>query len=196
MINWLKENPTERTLKRYLIFSVLLLLVSAPAIIWLLESSNYPGGLDETQLGFDGEYIRECFSTMSEQDVTTFIQGNIADYAFMLSYGLMFFSSTLLLTRNLKEGRIKQLGYLISILGVFSACCDAFENVFIISMALNPAQFPGWLAIPHSVFAHLKFNLMYITSAGILLLIMVNAIKWVKRQTLRKDLIKEVEMIK
>jgi len=196
MIHWLKDNPTERTLKRMIIFSVLLLLVSAPAIIWLLESSNFPGGLDETQLGFDGEYIRECFSTMNEQDINTFIQGNIADYVFMLSYGLMFFSSALFLTRKLNEGRIKQLGYILCILGVGASCCDAIENVFIISMALNPVQFPEWLAIPHSIFAHLKFNLMYITSGGILLLIIMNIIYWVQRKTLRKGLIEKVEMIK
>ena len=196
MNNWLKSNPTDRTLKRYLVFSVLLLLVSAPAIIWLLESSNYPGGLDETQLGFDGEYIRECFSTMGEQDITTFILGNIADYGFMVSYGLMFFSSALLLTRRLNEGKIRQLGYIISILGGLSAFCDAFENVFIISMALDPDQFPGWLAIPHSIFAHLKFNLMYITTGGILLLIIVNAFLWVQKKTLRNELIEEVELRK
>ena len=195
MINWLKCNPTDRTLKRYLVFSILLLLVSTPAILWLLEASNFPGGLEETQLGFDGEYIRECFSTMSDQDFTIFILGNIADYGFMVSYGLMFFSSALLLTRRLNEGKIRQLGYIISFLGVFSACCDAIENVFIISMALDPVQFPGWLAIPHSIFAHLKFNLMYITSAGILLLIIVNAFILVQRKTLNNKPIKEVRRI-
>jgi hypothetical protein len=175
-LNWLTENPSERTLKRSLIAGFLLLVVSTPAIIWLLESSNYPGGLDETQLGFDGEYIRACFSTMSEEELTTFILGNLADYVFMVSYGVVLSCASLLLSRKLNDSRLRKIGLTISLLGVFAALSDAAENVFIISMAVNPQYFPGWLAIPHSLFAHLKFNCMYITSGWILLSTLIHGV--------------------
>lgn len=62
MINGgLLETPPQRTLKITLIGSIVLLIVSVPAIINLLEASNYPGELEQTQLGFDSEYIREDF---------------------------------------------------------------------------------------------------------------------------------------
>ena len=180
-LNWLTENPSERTLKRSLIAGFLLLVVSAPAIIWLLESSNYPGGLDETQLGFDGEYIRACFSTMSEEELTTFILGNLADYVFMVSYGVVLSCASLLLSRKLNDSRLKKIGLTISLLGVLAALSDAAENVFIISMAVNPQYFPGWLAIPHSLFAHLKFNCMYITSGWILLAVLIHGVMRIQR---------------
>ena len=180
-LNWLTENPSERTLKRSLIAGFLLLVVSAPAIIWLLESSNYPGGLDETQLGFDGEYIRACFSTMSEEELTTFILGNLADYVFMVSYGVVLSCASLLLSRKLNDSRLRKIGLTISLLGVLAALSDAAENVFIISMAVNPQYFPGWLAIPHSLFAHLKFNCMYITSGWILLATLIHGVMRIQR---------------
>ena len=180
-LNWLTENPSERTLKRSLIAGFLLLVVSAPAIIWLLESSNYPGGLDETQLGFDGEYIRACFSTMSEEELTTFILGNLADYIFMVSYGVVLSCASLLLSRKLNDSRLIKIGLTISLLGVLAALSDAAENVFIISMAVNPQYFPGWLAIPHSLFAHLKFNCMYITSGWILLAVLIHGVMRIQR---------------
>ena len=88
-IDWLIEKPIEKTLKRTLLFGIILLVVTAPVVIQMLESTNFPGTLDETQLGFNGEYIRECFSTMTEKDISNFILANIVDYFFMISYAAM-----------------------------------------------------------------------------------------------------------
>ncbi len=176
----LTETPSDRRLRTLLIASIGLLVVSAPTVIYLLELSNYPGDLEETQLGFDGEYIRLCFSNMSGTDISFFIMGNLVDYLFMVSYGTLLFSSSLILSRRLRKGsRGRKIGYTVSILGLLAGCCDGLENIFLLSMASNPIDFPSWLALPHSLFANIKFDLMYITSAWILFAFAYVVVRWI-----------------
>ena len=163
-----------------LVASIGFLVVSAPTVIYLLELSNYPGELAATQLGFNGEYIRSCFSNMSGADVSFFIMGNLVDYLFMVSYGALLFSSSLIISRRLRQGSLgRKVGYTASILGLLAACCDGLENVFLLSMASNPIDFPSWLAIPHSLFASMKFDLMYVASAWILLALAYVVVRWI-----------------
>ena len=174
----LTDTPSDRRLRTLLVASIGLLVVSVPSVIYLLQLSNYPGELEATQLGFDGEYIRSCFSDMSGADLSFFVMGNLVDYLFMVSYGTLLFSSSLILSRRLRQGGLgRKVGYTVSILGLLAACCDGLENVFILSMASNPTGFPGWLAIPHSLFAHIKFDLMYAASAWILLALAYVAVR-------------------
>ncbi len=180
MYDHLTETPSDRRLRTLLIASIGLLVVSAPTVIYLLELSNYPGDLEETQLGFDGEYIRLCFSNMSGTDISFFIMGNLVDYLFMVSYGTLLFSSSLILSRRLRKGsRGRKIGYTVSILGLLAGCCDGLENIFLLSMASNPIDFPSWLALPHSLFANIKFDLMYITSAWILFAFAYVVVRWI-----------------
>ena len=190
-IDWLNERPAERTLKRTLLLGVLLLVVAAPATIWVLELSNFPGTLDETQLGFDGEYIRACFSTMTEGDLSYFVLANLVDYLFMVSYAAVLTSASLLLTRRLRHPGLRRMGLAVSLAGVLAALSDAVENVFIISMAADPLHFPGWLAIPHSLFAHLKFNLMYVAAGWIGLTALLGLVTWIQGRTAQLALVEE-----
>jgi hypothetical protein len=176
----LTDTLSDRRLWTLLVTSIGLLVVSAPTVIYLLELSNYPGDLEATQLGFDGEYIRLCFSNMSGADISFFIMGNLVDYLFMVSYGTLLFSSSLILSRRLRQGSLgRKIGYTASILGLLAACCDGLENVFLLSMASNPIDFPSWLAMPHSLFANIKFDLMYIASAWILFALAYVVVRWI-----------------
>ena len=166
----LSEKPSNKKLKFVLISGIVLLFISAPTVIYLLESSGFQGELEKTQLGFDAEYIRNCFYTMTEQGLAYFVLGNLADYIFMVSYGSMIFSGALLITRRLEKNSFnRKIGIVISLLGLSAAFSDGIENLFLLSMTLNPKGFPSWLAIPHSLFAHIKFKLIYLTVGWIFL---------------------------
>ena len=129
--------------------------------MYLLKLSNFPGTLNETQLGFNGEYIKSCFSRMSDEDMSIFIIANVFDYAFIIAYGTFFFSLALTLTRKLKEGSIwKKIGYSISIFGITAACYDSIENIFILMMASNPIDFPNWWVIPFFLRFALSFHIL------------------------------------
>lgn len=163
MIEFLAEKPSKKTLRILAVFSFILVIVSMFFVMMILEMSNFSGTLEETQLGFNGEYIKSIFALMNEDEMALFILANILDYMFMLAYGTFFYSTALILARKLKEGSIwSKVGYAMGIVGIISACCDAIENLFLLLMASDPADFPIWLAIPHSSFAVTKFLLMYI----------------------------------
>ena len=172
--DFLSKRPTEKITKYLLFFSFPLVIITASAVMYLLKLSNFPGTLNETQLGFNGEYIRSCFSRMSDEDMSIFIIANVFDYAFMIAYGTFFFSLALTLTRKLKKGSIwKEIGYSVSIFGITAACCDGIENIFLLMMASNPINFPNWWAIAHSSFARAKFIQMYAAIGGIILMALV-----------------------
>ncbi|MFX0065673.1 MAG: hypothetical protein ACFFC7_26160 [Candidatus Hermodarchaeota archaeon] len=174
LLTFLSEKPTVKTTKYLLILGSLLLISGFPIVIGLLELSNFPGTLNETQLGFNGEYIRSMFSLMSNEEMMIFIIANLFDYVAMIAYGTFIFSSALILTRKLQEGSIwNQLGYLIAITGIIAACCDGIENIFLLMMASNPVNFPNYLAILHSCFALFKFILLYISMGWIILTVIL-----------------------
>ncbi len=170
LFEFLAEKPSKKTLKYLVGFSFILLIISMAVVMILLEMSNFSGTLEEAQLGFSGMYIKSKFDLMNENEMKLFILANIFDYIFMLAYGTFFFSTSLLLAEQLKEDSIwNKVGYVIAILGIISACCDALENIFLLLMASDPAGFPTWLGIPHSSFALAKFTLMYIVFGWILI---------------------------
>lgn len=171
LIDFLTEKPSKKTLRYLAVFSFILVITSMFFVMMLLEMSNFSGTLEETQLGFSGEYIKSMFALMNEDEIGLFILANILDYIFMLGYGAFFYSTGLILARKLKEGSIwSKVGYGMVILGIISACCDALENLFLLLMTSDPADFPIWLAIPHSSFAVTKFTLMYIVFGWLLII--------------------------
>ncbi|MFX0181762.1 MAG: hypothetical protein ACFE95_01670 [Candidatus Hodarchaeota archaeon] len=188
ILDVLVERPTKQTTKYLLNFSVLLIVIAVPLVIIPLELSNFAGTLDETQLGFNGDYIKSMFSLMSNEEILMFFLGNLFDYVFIVGYGSFIFSTALSLTRKLKIGSLwNKIGFLIAIFGIISAICDGIENIFLFLMVLNPTNFPTWLGIPHSSFALMKFLLMYLTMGWIILTAFFLLIsKLIKRNSLNK----------
>ncbi|MFW9944338.1 MAG: hypothetical protein ACFFB7_05015 [Candidatus Sifarchaeia archaeon] len=164
MLNLLTDRPSNRVLKYIIIFSFVLILFVAPIMLGLLELSNYAGTIDDTQLGFNGDIIKSYFALMSGDEITLFIIANMLDYLFLISLGLLLFSSILLIARGFGEmSNWRKVGLAASSLGVWYSILDGTENVFLFAMASNPLNFPNWLAIAHSSFAFVKFCVMYVT---------------------------------
>ena len=95
-------------------------------------------------------------------DIETYRISASLEYIFMLGYGLALFSVSILITRRYKESSlINKTGYYIAILGVIAACCNGIEDIFILVMLMNPTVFLNVWAIAHSIFAFLKWILIY-----------------------------------
>jgi hypothetical protein len=171
------KDPRKLLLKRLIYISLPTVLITATLVIVLLELSGYPGTMDDTQLGFSGEIIKAHFAMMKSEDITLFILGNFVDYAFMIAYGCFFFCSVRYLSWDYHQGSLLcKISKVFAGIGVLSAICDAVENIFLFSMTANPVSFPNWLAIAHSTFALLKFILMYLTIAWLILSFVLNKI--------------------
>ena len=161
-------------LRRIAFVSGILMMVAATLVITLLQMSSYAGTMEDTQLGFNAEIIRSYFSLMTPTDLGLFITANLADYLFILFYGLFFFSAARLISWNYKRGLPSSIGLTLAWVGVIAAILDGIENVFILSMAANPVGFAGWLAIAHSSFALAKFLFMYVAMAWTMVGFVVN----------------------
>jgi hypothetical protein len=150
------------------------MMVAATLVITLLQMSGYAGTTEDTQLGFNAEIIRSYLSLMTTTDLGLFITANLADYLFMLFYGLFFFSAARLISWNYKRGFPKRIGLSLAWVGVIAAVLDGIENVFLLSMAADPVGFTAWLAIAHSSFALAKFLFMYVAMAWTMVGFVVN----------------------
>jgi len=81
----------------------------------------------------------------------------------MVSYGGIFFSLGLIIARKLEAGTIwRNIGFIMVFLALIAPTCDAIENVFILLMLSNPLSFPDIWAITHSIFALIKYIIMFI----------------------------------
>ncbi len=170
-------------MKRLIYISLPIVLITATLVIILLELSGYPGTLDDTQLGFSAEIIKEHLAMMKSEDIMFFILGNLVDYAFMVAYGCFFYSSVRYLAWNYQQGSLLlKLGKMIARIGILCAICDAIENVFLLSMITSPVGFPNWLAIAHSTFALLKFILMYLTIGWLIFSFVLNKIPSISKR--------------
>ncbi len=167
-----------KSLMKHLVYiSLPVMLITATLVIFLLELSGYPGTMDDTQLGFSAEIIKAHFTMMKSEEITLFILGNLVDYVFMIAYGCFFYSSARYLSWNYQQGSLPlKVGKMVGGIGVLCATCDAVENIFLLSMTINPVGFPNWLAIAHSTFALIKFILMYLTIGWLILSFILNKI--------------------
>jgi len=170
-------------MKRLIYISLPIVLISATLVIILLELSGYPGTLNDTQLGFSAEIIKGHFAMMKSEAIIFFILGNLVDYAFMIAYGCFFYSSARYLAWGYQPGSLHlKLGKMIARIGILCAICDAIENIFLLSMTINPIGFPNWLALAHSTFALLKFILMYLTISWLILSFVLNKIPLISKR--------------
>ena len=169
-----EHNQKKQRVRRIAFVSFLFMMVAATLVIVLLQTSGFAGTIDDTQLGFNADTIRNYFSLMDTTDMGLFITANLVDYLFMLFYGLFFFSAARLISWNYKSGLPNRIGLLLALVGVIAAILDGFENVFLLSMAFNPVGFASWLAIAHSSFAFAKFLFMYTAMAWMMVGFVLN----------------------
>lgn len=155
------EYDRRHHLRKVALVSFPLMMVGATLAIILLQMSGYAGSVQDTQLGFNADIIKAYFSLMDPAGMGLFIMGNLADYIFILFYGIFFYSTARLISWNYKGGLTKSVGMSLAWVGVIAAVLDGIENLFLFAMTANPAGFPSWLALAHSTFATAKFLFLY-----------------------------------
>jgi len=172
--NW----PSPKITKILLIFSIILLFVVYPILMYFFTISNYPASFFESQLSFSGAIIKSHYATMTFLEINLYIIANILDYGFMVSYGLLIFSLALILCRKFEPNTLwRKIGFNIAVLGILAAFCDGIENIFILLIANDPIGFPDMWAISHSVFALIKYILMLIAISWLIIAGVVRIIR-------------------
>jgi len=166
--------PSDRTLKRNLVIAFFFFIVLMISVNIAFEQSNYPVSFMESQLSFSGEAIKSHYQTMTADDIQFYIYAQVVDIGYMISYGVFIFILGVYLGRlQKKQSILRNISYLIGLMGIVAMVCDLFENMFIFLMAQNPAGFPNSYAIIHSVFASIKFALLGSALIGVIILIII-----------------------
>lgn len=157
----LEHDQGRKRLRRIVLVSFPLMMAAATLTIVLIQMSGYAGTMEDTQLGFNAETIRNYFALMSSEDFGLFTAANLADYLFILLYGIFFYSAARLISWNYVRGPSNKIGLVLAWVGVIAAVLDGIENVFLLSMTADPVGFASWLALAHSSFAYAKFLFLY-----------------------------------
>lgn len=164
----LSEWPSSKNLKISIIIGFVLCFTVIPVMQYFTQLSGYPAEIFSSQLSFSGEVMKLYYGLTN---IELYRVAASLDYIFMVAYGLILFCSSVLIARKYRESSlIQQGGFFIAISGVIAACCDAIENIFILTMLTDPTGFPNYLAITHSVFALIKWILLFIVILWIVLI--------------------------
>ena len=152
--------PTSKILKISLIIGFALCFAVIPVMQYFTQLSGFPAEIFSSQLSFSGELMKSFYALTN---IELYRIAPSLDYFFMVGYGLILFSSSVLIARRYRESSLLQRGgFVIAFSGVIAACCDAIENIFILLMLTDPLGFPDYWAISHSVFALVKWILLFI----------------------------------
>jgi hypothetical protein len=144
------------------------------------DLSGFPAEIFSSQLSFSGEIMKSYYALTNTE---LYRIAPSLDYFFMVGYGLILFSSALLITRTFKESSITHKeGLIVAVLGVIAACCDAIENIFILLMLTDPMGFPNYWAITHSVFALIKWMLLILVIIWIIFIGIATLIRKLRKR--------------
>jgi hypothetical protein len=152
--------PTSKILKISLIIGFALSFAVIPVMQYFTQLSGFPAEIFSSQLSFSGVLMKSYYALTN---IELYRIAPSLDYIFMMGYGLILFSSSILIARRYRAtSLIQRRGFTIAFSGVVAACCDAIENIFILLMLTDPTGFPDYWAITHSVFALIKWILLII----------------------------------
>jgi len=162
----LTEWPSSKFLKISLIIGFALCIVVIPVMQYFTNLSGFPVDIFSSQLSFNGNLMKSYYALTN---IELYRIGPSLDYIFMIGYGIILFSSAVLIARRYKtSSTFQKVGFIFAISGVIAAVCDGIENVFILAMLTDPIGFPNTWTIIHSVFALIKWIILFINITGII----------------------------
>ena len=169
------KKPSSKRAKFLIIIGFLICFIVIPIMQYFSGMSGYPANLLASQLSFSGELLKSYYSMT---DISLYRVSVSLDYIFMLGYAIILFSSSVLIARTYNYSlRVQNIGFLIAIFGIFAAVCDGIENIFILLTLTDPLTFPNTWAITHSVFALIKWILLFIAITWIIIAGIISLIK-------------------
>jgi hypothetical protein len=151
---------SSKQLKILVIIGFILCVVVIPVMQFYTELSGFPAQIFSSQLSFSGELMKSYYAVTN---IELYRIAPSLDYIFMLGYGLILFSLSVLIARRYGiPSKIGHISLLLAISGGIAACCDGIENIFILAMLTDSIGFPNSWAISHSVFALIKWILLFV----------------------------------
>ncbi len=154
----------------------------------LYAASQHPVDFATGQTGFDGALVKSYYAHMQAQgtlDVYVFTQQ--FDFLFMACLALFGALFGTLVARYAGQGTKRgtwgrRFGFIAAGLAIAGATMDAMENLVSFVMLAQPQTFANWLALPYSGFASVKFALITLAMAAVLVSLILGALSHLRRR--------------
>jgi hypothetical protein len=160
LLTRLETKPESGTLRKLLILGLILFFIAYPLMSYFFSLSGYETNVIASQLSFSGLILKTSYAAFIFGDLESYRIGQMLDYIFMVSYGIIIFALATSQARKIKHAMLRKWGFFFAIGGICAALLDAIENVFILATLTNPFGFPDWWAVAHSCFALPKWILL------------------------------------
>jgi hypothetical protein len=173
------ERPSSKSLKILLIIGLILCFAVIPVMQYFTDLSGFPAQIFSSQLSFNGDLMKSHYAVTN---IRIYRITASLDYIFMVGYGSILFSISILLARS--QGITSNIGKISTILaisGVIAAGCDGIENIFILAMLTDSTGFPNYWALSHSVFALIKWILLFIVIICLIIFGIVSVVRKYKK---------------
>lgn len=133
-------------------------------------ASGHPVDYATGQTTFDGGAIKDYYAQMQTKGtLDVYVTTQLIDFGFILGMILIAMFVFTLIARLGRDGSFaRKTGLLAGLSVIAGALCDAVENGISFIMLANPAGFADWLALPYSTFASVKFALITLGMALVL----------------------------
>lgn len=134
-------------------------------------ASGHPVDYVTGQTSFSGATIKGYYAAMTDAGtLDVYVKTQLIDFGFILGFlGIGLFVFTLIARSNRAESLGRKIGIFAGLAIVLGGISDMIENGWSFVMLANPSSFSDWLAIPYSAFAVLKFGLIGLGLALILI---------------------------
>lgn len=134
-------------------------------------NSLHPVDYATGQTTFSGEMVKSYYAHMIEQGtLDIYVTTQLIDFGFILAIACMGAFFCTFVARASREGSWgRRVGLFAGLCAILGAVCDAIENGWSFVMLADPTGFANWLALPYSGFASLKFALITIAMASLIL---------------------------
>ncbi|MFX0040926.1 MAG: hypothetical protein ACFFCY_13690 [Promethearchaeota archaeon] len=176
----LYEKPKAKNLKIQLIIGTILCFTVIPIMQYFTELSGFPAQIFSSQLSFNGDIMKSFYAVTN---IELYRVAPLLDYIFMVGYGLILFSLSVLIARKYGlPSKLGQICLITAVSGVIAASCDGVENIFILAMLTDPVGFPNYWAVSHSIFALIKWILLFITITLVIIFGILSLVRSKKKQ--------------
>jgi hypothetical protein len=141
-------------------------------------ASRHPVDYMTGQTNFSGETIKGYYATMVEAGtLDIYVTTQLIDFGFIFGIIAIGFFVCTLIARLGRSGSLgRKTGVFAGVSLVSGGVCDMIENGWSFVMLANPDDFANWLAIPYSLFATVKFGLITLGMALILVSLVLTAV--------------------
>ncbi|MFX0072903.1 MAG: hypothetical protein ACFFAO_17640 [Candidatus Hermodarchaeota archaeon] len=159
MLNKFSDWPSPK-ITNYLLWIGFIIYISLfPLTIYFINISGYAiSDMLMGRLSFSGDVLKDHYKTI---DIDAYRIGQILDFGILLGYGMALFSLSLIIARRYDAfSNWRKSGYVVSVICVFSACCDALENTFVLLTLTDSTGFPEIWAVLNSFFVLLTFTML------------------------------------